>query len=149
MVIDWLFENLELFWETENWDGLSLALIFGLFVIIWVIFIIWVAKDASKRSNSLMFVVIAVLMATVLTPVLWVPLYLAIRPVNYKNDNIPRRESLASSNIECFNCGVINPNSHGYCANCGTNLKITCKECKKKYFVAYKYCNECGAPNIE
>ncbi len=131
-------------------DGeLLFVSIFILFCFFWIISIIWVAKDIWKRTNNFAFIILSILLVTLLTPVFGLLLYLAIRPVNYKYDKIPRRESLAASNIECFNCNVINPLNHVFCANCGTNLMVDCKECKKKYSVNYKYCNDCGAPNLE
>ena len=48
--------------------------------VLWIFLILWVAKDASHRSDSLFFQLVAVLIIVITTPLIGIPLYLLIRP---------------------------------------------------------------------
>lgn len=52
----------------------------GYIVLLWIFLILWVAKDASHRSESLFFQLVAVLIIVITTPLIGLPLYLLIRP---------------------------------------------------------------------
>lgn len=120
-----------------------------IFIFLWIISIISVAKDIASKTNSHALQIISILMITILTPVLWLPLYLAIRPVSLKKDKIPRREACATNLIVCENCKQLNPKEYKCCIGCGEQLTVKCKECHKDYPSEYLYCHHCGAPNIE
>ena len=132
-------------------SGIELWLnIAGIFLVfLRVVAIIWVTKDIINRTNSFSLQVISILFVTFLTPLVGLPLYLLIRPVSYKRDNIPRREACASNLVPCFNCNTLNPKEYSCCVVCGERLKIKCKECGNQYAHSFGYCNVCGAPNIE
>jgi len=53
---------------------------------VWVLIIIWVLKDSNYRSSSTSFSLFAVIIVTLGTPVIGLPLYLAIRPLGYKHE---------------------------------------------------------------
>ncbi|MEI8091646.1 MAG: zinc ribbon domain-containing protein [bacterium] len=89
------------------------------------------------------------MLVTFLSPILGLPVYFIIRPVYYKNDSIPRRESCALNLVACDNCHTLNPKEYECCIACGEKLKVVCKQCGKQYPHAYAYCPICGAPNIE
>jgi len=119
------------------------------FVFLWVIAIIRVTRDIIHRTNSFSLQVISILFVTFLTPLVWLPLYLLIRPMSYKNDRIPRREACASNLVPCYNCSTLNAKEYLCCIACGERLKIKCKECWNSYAHSFAYCNICGAPNID
>jgi len=52
----------------------------GYVAVLWIFLILWVAKDASHRSDSLFFQLVAVLIIVITTPLIGIPLYLLIRP---------------------------------------------------------------------
>lgn len=118
-------------------------------IFLWIISIVWTAKDILSRTNNNWLQILSILLVTVLTPILGLPLYFIVRPVSYKKDMIPRRESCALNLIGCSNCGALNPKEYECCIACGDKLKTTCKECNKLYPHSYAYCPMCGAPNIE
>jgi len=123
-------------------------------IIIFLIFlrilsIIRVAKDISARTSNILLQIVSILFVTILTPILWLPLYRAMRPIGYKKENIPRREANATQLIECYNCHQLNPKEYTHCISCGEHLKTQCKQCHKYYPYEYTYCHYCGAPNIE
>lgn len=53
-------------------------------IALWICVIIWVVKDSNYRSFSLSFQILAVLLVTLLTPLIGLPLYRAIMPYGDK-----------------------------------------------------------------
>lgn len=51
------------------------------FFIVWISVLLWVMKDISNRTNSIILQVISVLIILILTP-FWIFVYLIIRPSN-------------------------------------------------------------------
>lgn len=123
--------------------------IIAFLIFLWLISIIWVAKDISARTNSTLLQIVSILLVTLLTPIIWLPLYKIIKPVWYKKDTIPRREACITNTVTCYNCKSINPKEYACCINCWEKLKTTCKQCGKEFPHIYHYCSCCWAPNIE
>ena len=120
-----------------------------LLMFFWIIAIIRAAKDISARTDSTFFHIISVLFVTLLTPIIWLPLYLAIRPIWYKRDRTSWRDSCLSNSCVCQSCWTLNPKEYKNCIKCGEKLVVICKECSNEYPNEYHYCPACGAPNIE
>lgn len=55
-------------------------------VFLWILTIIWVLKDSNYRSSSTSFCLFSLLLVTLWTPVIGLPIYLAIRPLGYKHE---------------------------------------------------------------
>lgn len=123
-----------------------IIIIFVLFL--WLICIIWVAKDISARTNNHFLQIISILFVTFFTPIIGLPIYWAIRPIWYKKDKTLWREACMTNTIRCNACGMLNSNEYKCCIQCGKKLTIKCKECGKEYSHDYWYCPYCGAPNI-
>lgn len=111
--------------------------------------LIWVVKDSSARSSSFWFQLLAVLLIIAFTPVLWLILYIAIRPQWWKWDKTPWRDTLFQKFQTCENCWEFNEIHNLYCTSCWENLHTTCRECQTKYSKIYSYCPQCGAPHLE
>lgn len=136
----------------ESWENNSktiVIVIVWLLIFFWVIAIIRTAKDISARTDSTFFHIISVLFVTLLTPIIWLPLYLAIRPIGYKRDKTSWRDSCLSNSCVCQSCWTLNPKEYKNCIKCGEKLVVICKECSNEYPNEYHYCPSCGAPNIE
>lgn len=145
--MDFNLESIDLS-QFANLDKLWLAIVvFILFL--RLICIICVVKDISARTNNQFIQIISILFVTFLTPIIWLPLYRAIRPIGYKRDKTPWRDACLSSSIECTSCHVMNPKEYDCCIQCGKKLKIECKECNKSFPHNYQYCPYCGAPNLD
>jgi len=106
-------------------------------------------KDASARSSSFWFQLLSIFLIIAFTPIIWLILYIAIRPQWWKRDKTPRRDTLFQKTQICENCGEFNEIWHLYCTTCGENLHTTCRECQSKYSKNYSYCPNCGAPQLE
>ena len=134
-------------WETTNTQNLAIIIV-SILVFFWIIAIIRTAKDISARTESSFFHIISVILVTVLTPIIWIPLYLAIRPIWYKRDKTSWRDSCLSNSSICQNCWTLNPKEYKNCIKCGEKIKTKCKECGEEYPYSYHYCPSCWAPNI-
>jgi len=135
-------------WEAESSKNLTMIIVW-IMAFLWIIIIIWTAKDISARTDSSFFHIISILFVTLLTPIIWLPLYLAIRPIWYKWDKTSWRDSCLSSSCVCQKCWTLNPKEYKNCIKCGDKLVIKCKECDNEYPNEYRYCPNCWAPNIE
>ncbi len=120
-----------------------------LFIFLRIASIVWVAKDISARTNSMVLQIISILLVTFFSPIIWIPLYHIIKPIWYKKDKMPRREACISNSTICNNCWTINSKEYKCCINCGKKLTTKCKECETEYPHNYHYCPKCGWPNIE
>ncbi len=134
-----------------NSGGVSLWINIAVMFLIFlrIVAIIRTTKDIIHRTNSFGLQMISIVMVTLFTPVIGLPLYFLIRPLSYKMDRIPWREACASNLIACYNCGTLNAKEHVCCVSCGERLKVKCKECWNSYAHSFAYCNICGAPNID
>jgi len=121
-------------------------LLFPIFFL-WVIWIIHTTIDIVRRTDSLLYEICCMMLATFLWPLGWF-IYLIIRPKFTLEEKAVFGAILANSQ-ECLKCWYQNHQNFHYCVNCGEELKLTCKECKKQYYRWYDYCPHCGAPNIE
>ncbi len=57
---------------------------FIVILFLWVLVIFWVLKDSTYRSSNWFFPIFSLLLVTITTPIIWLPIYLAIRPIGYK-----------------------------------------------------------------
>lgn len=140
-------------WEIDlsqlaNLDKVGIAAV-SFIIFLWLICIICVAKDISARTENHFIQIISIIFVTFLTPIVWLPIYRAIRPIGYKRDKTPWRDACLSNSIICTNCDTLNPKEYNCCIKCGKKLKVKCKECEKEFTHDYQYCPYCGAPNLK
>lgn len=133
-------------WNTQNPNALlTSAIIFFCFV--WIMAIIYTIKDIVSRTNNIFLRILSVLFVTVGTPLLWLPLYRAIRPVSIKKKEAPT--SSVKPLIICHSCKKPNGKNYTYCVFCWNNLKTMCKNCWNQYPYNFEYCFQCGSPNLD
>lgn len=121
----------------------------ALFVLYWVLSILWTIRDVASRTNNVFWQIMAVVLVTILTPILGLPIYLFLRPARSKRDRIAWRESIIAQVAACPACNHKNPLHHDFCTQCGQQMTVKCKECKNNYQWIYDYCPQCGWPNVE
>ena len=142
------FTSVEGFWDTIRdssfWFRTALVIFF-----LWLAVLIWTIKDASARSSSFWFQLLSVFLVVAFTPVVWLLLYIAIRPQWWKWDKTPWRDTLYQTTQICENCWEFNDIHNLYCTKCWEALHITCHECQHKFSNNYAYCPNCGAPSLE
>lgn len=145
------------FFELITFD-LFIKLVVIYFFIIWISIIVWVLKDITNRTNSLLLQLLSLLIVVFLTP-LWVFLYLLIRPAKtnlekmYKeiDDNLDLLSRImkdkywnCDSTNRCPTCNTKLMDDFKYCPVCSTKVKVTCKECKKELDPDWKVCPYCS-----
>lgn len=150
---DDLFKN---FYDIVTFD-LFIKLIVAYFFIIWVSVIVWVLKDITNRTNSLLLQLLSLFIVVFLTP-LWVFLYLLIRPGKtnlekmYReiDDNLDLLSSImkdkywACDITVCPKCNYKLSSDFKYCPECSTKVKTTCKWCRKEISISWKTCPYCS-----
>lgn len=136
----------EIFWSFQTYDVVISSFIWVL-IFLWIWSIIWVTKDISSRTTSLLYQVLSMLITII--PFFWFMIYFLIRPLWTRDEVFWWKESLALEIIQCYECWEINKISCNYCIYCWKKLKIECKECKNLYPFEWDYCEKCWAPNID
>jgi hypothetical protein len=116
---------------------------------IWVYVLIWTITDASSRTKHRSFIVLSWILVVVLSPIIWLPLYLLIRPQHRLHETTQRQETSLAKQVICPGCHRTNLNSYDHCVFCGHGIRIQCKQCKTQYPYSFHYCYKCWAPNLE
>ena len=157
-MLEWSGDIMDTIWNPFDGSGSFLSNIFHSdiwFRTAMVIFLVRLSvlirtvKDASARSSSFRFQLLAVFLIVAFTPIFLLMLYIAIRPQWWKWDKIPWRDNLFQKTQICENCGELNLIQNLYCTSCGESLHTSCRECQNKYSKSYSYCPNCGAPYLE
>ena len=113
----------------------------------WIALVIWVAKDAIARSNSIIFHVFVIIL-NIFLPIFWLMIYLLIRPSRTLLDKY--YEDLEFQALTwhdkkfCWKCNALVEDDFKYCWKCWYNLMQECKWCKKFFSKEYKNCPFCG-----
>lgn len=121
---------------------------FWLFVI-WLVFALWVAVDASARYRQWQ---VAVLWFLFVLPfnILGFIGYLFMRPaITIDEHQWTKLESKylmhELSNVnDCPTCGTLVPMIHNYCPVCGTQMNVTCTKCEATQSIYHVHCSNCG-----
>jgi len=142
------FSSIEWFFSTIRDSSFRFRTALTIFLV-WLSILIRVIKDANARSSSFWFQLLSVLLIIGFTPIIWLLLYIAIRPQWWKWDKTPWRDTLFSKLQFCENCGEFNQSTNLYCTHCWESLHTTCRECQSKYSISHSYCPNCGAPHLD
>lgn len=157
-LIEWSWDLVDIIWNSlssSEWflnEILQNSIRFRFAVAIALLriaILIRTIKDANARSSSFWFQLLAVFLIIAFTPIIWLLLYIAIRPQWWKRDKTPWRDTMFQKTQICDNCWEFNQIDHLYCICCWESLHTTCRECQNKYSKSYSYCPNCGAPNLE
>lgn len=119
-----------------------------LFIIFRIYWLLWVAKDISWRTNSTHFQVLCICLIALTTPLIWLPLYFLLRPIQrYDRYNKKYTSGKHYNEILCKECWHANDNSFEYCAFCGDKIVVDCSGCAEKIPLGYYYCPFCWKEN--
>ncbi len=149
-VADTLWQILNIWSNISSVGGNFVFFLILWIVIIWILGIIWVAKDANARILNIFLQTVCILLATILWP-LGVILYKIFRPVHYLSAYQIEKALIAMISAKrtiCLTCWTINPLDHLFCHTCGKAIKDTCKECNHSIRKDDDYCGHCWAPNV-
>lgn len=108
---------------------LSLALL-----IIWIMVIVWVYRDAEQRRMNGVLWALLVFIGNLIGLLI----YLIVR-----SDNLPLPKSTPTT-YPCPNCQEPVSPDYAFCPNCGTRLQAVCPKCKKPVERNWRVCPHCG-----
>jgi len=145
-------------WEIVNLEFMIKFAVFYFFLI-WFCLILWVLKDISERTGSLLYRTIALMLITFWTP-LGIILYLLIRPRKISEKKFLHeieenlwileeiiaekvRDNHNEAEIYCPHCGDIIEEEFALCPGCKTSLKSECVSCHKEIKPDWKVCPYC------
>lgn len=126
------------------------------FFIVWITLILWVTKDVTIRSASILFQLMSILFVVILWP-LWLILYLIVRPRNQISkkyiEEIENNLSILSHIVEkwkkglllCPKCSKQISHTSKVCPKCKTSLKEKCGKCKNIVLPQWKICLFCNS----
>lgn len=140
-------------WFLGSESSFSPRILFlGLFVFFRVYALLRVAKDISRRTSQIGMQLLCIAVIVLWTPILWLPIYFLLRPVQRKDVLVEQEELLeylyAQTSI-CQACGWINQKDHLYCVFCGEKLKSICTNCGEQYVRVYRYCPHCAHDSLD
>jgi len=150
---------IDYFWNSLTIEKIVVFLV-AYFFIIWIALIVWVVKDISNRTNSILLSFFSVLIVIIFTP-LGVFLYLLIRPsrtvFEKYYEEIEENLSILSSIVEkhglmeesqnithCPKCNYEVQTDFIVCPNCQEPLKHKCHKCHKEIREGWEICPYCG-----
>jgi len=124
--------------------------ILGLWLlIIWIVFALWVAVDASARYKQWQLSVLWFLFVLPFNFLGFIG-YLFMRPtVTLDEHQWTKLESkylmheLSSVN-DCPMCGTLIPVAQNFCAVCGTQMNVNCPKCESLQSIYNIHCSTCG-----
>ncbi len=125
----------------STWPGgfhlTSLSLLSIAFLILWIVVIVWVYRDAERRGMNGVLWALLVLIGNIIGLLI----YLIIR-----SDNLPapRDDTESTSTITCPNCQKPVGRDSAFCPLCGTRLQKVCPGCGKPVEENWVACPLCG-----
>ena len=119
--------------------------------VIWLVLIIWVARDIFDRTSSILGRILA-LGLTIFLPFFSLPVYLVLRPNDTLQDRYERelgREAILAemkTDISCVECLKPIQENWLYCPHCARELKKLCSssECQAVLNFSWTVCPTCG-----
>ncbi|PID87467.1 hypothetical protein CSB07_01510 [Candidatus Gracilibacteria bacterium] len=154
------FKNSEIL--SSLWDNTTFEIVLKFFlvyfIIVWIALVIWVIKDITNRTSSLIFQIFSIFLVIFLSP-LGLLIYLVIRPRKTLFDlyydeidfNLDTFGSIIKDKLEgdlekihCFNCKKPVGIDFNYCPYCKICLSKECYNCEKKLYSGWERCPYCG-----
>lgn len=138
-------ELLSQLWSPEM--QLVVTILAIMLLLLYVLCIVWVARDAYSRGA--VWYVWAIIS---LVPVVGVVAYLLLRPPMMQIDHDEQELEVALKQRqlmkygECSRCGYPVENNYIVCPNCSQRLKNVCANCRRPLDPAWNTCPYCASP---
>ena len=146
--MDQLSETVNKLLGSPIW-GLSFYIFIFCVIVLWLALVVWTYKDARKRIDDLVIVVVAVLTSLVL-PYLGTLIYVMLRPAEYMAEARERELEVRAMEQElqtmraCPSCGELIRGDYVACPNCRRVLRSSCPTCDRVLEPTWKVCPYCG-----
>ncbi len=125
----------------------AFTVVVGVLVVLYVLSIVWTARDAYLRGTAwFLWAILA------LVPFIGVIAYCLLRPPLLKVDRDEQELEIALKQRElmkfgeCANCGYPVESDYVLCPNCHTRLKNLCPTCHHALDPAWSVCPYCTTP---
>lgn len=118
-------------------------------VVLWLALVVWTYKDARKRIDDRIIIVVAVLTSLIL-PYMGTLVYAILRPAEYLAETREREMEMRAMEQElqtmraCPSCGELIKPDYIACPNCRRALRSTCPTCDRVLEPTWKVCPFCG-----
>ncbi len=129
----------------DPWSMLTANVVVWIVIFVWMLCLIRTIKDIRSRTKNLFGQVLSILAVTLLTPIIWLPLYLVLRPKYTYKDKLYRREALDLQTTSCNQCWMINNFQFDHCISCWESIHHQCTHCDQSYSHEYNNCPYCGS----
>jgi len=146
--LDSLFETINKIISSPLWTLALYVLAFCL-AALWLALVFWTFKDARKRIDDPIIVVVAVLTSLVL-PFMGTVIYAILRPAEYLAETRERELEVRAMEQElqimraCPSCGELIRPEYVACPNCRRTLRSVCPACERVQEPGWKLCPYCG-----
>jgi hypothetical protein len=143
------FDSVTAFFDSATWDFVVLLLYFTV-VVVWLACAYWVFKDARRRIDDRMVLIVAGLTGLVFGPVGAV-IYAIVRPPEYLDDvreralEIRMMEQRLATEEHCPFCRTPTRDDYLVCPTCGRRLRTVCVSCHKPIDPHWRVCPYCEA----
>jgi len=146
-----IFTGVHDFFHSGTWEAVRLGLV-ALVVVFWLATVYWVNKDARRRIEEPVLIVLATVVGA-FPPFLGPLIYMLFRPPEYLED-VREREleiraiegRLGGAEVKCKVCGCTVEPDFLVCPVCTTKLRAPCEGCNRPLEPAWQVCPYCATP---
>lgn len=132
---------------SSGWWLVALYVFIFCIVVLWLALIYWTFKDARKRVDDPIVIIVACLVAFVL-PYIGALIYAILRPAEYLSDVKERELEMQAIQQEltstCPACGQFVRSDFLYCPSCCRQLRTPCPSCGRVLDPGWKMCPYCA-----
>lgn len=141
------FGSIKDFFQSSTWQFIEYMFIF-FFIVLWLACAYWIYKDARRRIDDTVVIVVAVLTGIVFGP-FGVLIYAILRPPEYLDDIRERElemrtlEQRLAEEARCPHCKARVREDFLVCPNCLRRLRGVCPNCRRPAEPSWKVCPFC------
>ncbi len=141
------FQSFSDFFQSSTWDFIVKVSLFFL-VVIWLSCGYWIFKDARRRIDDKLVIVVAVLTGIVFGP-FGLIVYAIVRPPEYLDDVRERElelrmmEQRLAEEQRCSFCKTPVRDDYLVCPTCGRRLRTVCPSCRRPIEPQWRVCPFC------
>jgi hypothetical protein len=138
------FQSVTDFFQSPTWDFLVYMFYF-LIVALWIAGAYWIFKDARRRIEDRIIIIVCVLAGVVFGPIGWL-IYAISRPSEYLVDRREREldlqmmEQRLTEEERCSFCKTPVHDDFLVCPSCGRRLRTTCPSCRRPIDPQWRVC---------
>jgi hypothetical protein len=141
------FQSVTDFFQSPAWHFLVYMFYF-LIVALWIAGAYWIFKDARRRIEDRVIIIVCVLAGVVFGPIGWL-IYAICRPSEYLYERREREldqemmERRLKEDERCSFCKTPVRDDYLVCPSCGKRLRTTCPSCRRPVDPQWRVCPYC------